>query len=800
MAYLDNSLRLELQKYVEEMTLSGKQSLDEQTMKKLKKICKTADVYVEHAYRLLITQLKKDHSEIRLSAFLIIDELFRRSHVFRELLMDDFHVFLELTIESDYNLPLPPPKYAAKILKTSTQKSIQQWHEKYGGAYKKLSLGFNFLKTCKRVDFNDIRARSLAERSREQEIARRKATALKKKLDKTLKEMEESTTEMLACLTEVENGFNLIVPHPGNFFVKDIETEPVTMPKINLSDCSNSDAECNPTMVVTSSSANTALKTNDHPESVANLSPSYATKDNTDPSVSNQSNPTSDITDPSVPNQSSQHASSDVDSEGEYGSDEEIEDAQLIHQHGLGSRNYNISIEIPKESAGVSVEENEDTADILKMLKDQYQLINKKYLPSLQKWLNILAKSGGSEVDMKKAIDKKNEFETVKQKFITLKVISTNLLSNETDTSEDDNEDFEVVPEKEGYEPHIPSHLRAEYGLETPIDNTKASTSVTKTKNARRTATATVTSKSAIAETVTSKSVDPEKHSSSYWNMTCHTFLDEEKDPTTITANLVKMKEASVCMSLPQASTSKDGSGMKSATDMANLRKKQLLAKAPVIPFGTDLAYWSNPEDIKAPMVEKYESLHRFWVPPEVESERFSHNDIAQLTTRNFEFPGKFEPVKWKCRTLLPNGKLCERMDRHKCPFHGIIIPRNNMGVPDREEDRDKVVKQKPIEYQPESDWQDPELLRDIEAATGINLEIKPKGKKKKGGKGGKKKSDGKYSNLTDIERTKKTSKSRLERKVFNRGSMKRVCAAMDEVAFKRTRDKYANQFNYAFK
>lgn len=29
---------------------------------------------------------------------------------------------------------------------------------------------------------------------------------------------------------------------------------------------------------------------------------------------------------------------------------------------------------------------------------------------------------------------------------------------------DDDDDEFEEVPEKEGYEPHIPEHLRAEYG------------------------------------------------------------------------------------------------------------------------------------------------------------------------------------------------------------------------------------------------------------------------------------------------------------------------------------------------
>lgn len=32
------------------------------------------------------------------------------------------------------------------------------------------------------------------------------------------------------------------------------------------------------------------------------------------------------------------------------------------------------------------------------------------------------------------------------------------------DDDDDDDDDFDEVSEKEGYEPHIPEHLRAEYG------------------------------------------------------------------------------------------------------------------------------------------------------------------------------------------------------------------------------------------------------------------------------------------------------------------------------------------------
>lgn len=65
------------------------------------------------------------------------------------------------------------------------------------------------------------------------------------------------------------------------------------------------------------------------------------------------------------------------------------------------------------------------------------------------------------------------------------------------------------------------------------------------------------------------------------------------------------------------------------------------------------------------------------------------------------------------------------------------------------------------------SDWRDPELMRDIEAATGEDLgSSRTYGKGKKGGKG---KSRKKYPNLTDLKQNANTSRSRLEKKVFNK-------------------------------
>ena len=47
---------------------------------------------------------------------------------------------------------------------------------------------------------------------------------------------------------------------------------------------------------------------------------------------------------------------------------------------------------------------------------------------------------------------------------------------------------------------------------------------------------------------------------------------------------------------------------------------------------------------------------------------------------RVVDFRGKFEPVTHICRATLEGGALCSRRDRVKCPFHGIIVVRDDEG------------------------------------------------------------------------------------------------------------------------
>ena len=98
-----------------------------------------------------MTQLDQEHAEIRLSAFHVVAELFSRSHHFRVLLVDNMQEFLDLTVETDTDQPLPPPKEVAQKLKRLAIHTVQSWHATYGEAYKKLALGYHFLKQVKKV-------------------------------------------------------------------------------------------------------------------------------------------------------------------------------------------------------------------------------------------------------------------------------------------------------------------------------------------------------------------------------------------------------------------------------------------------------------------------------------------------------------------------------------------------------------------------------------------------------------------------------------------------------------------------
>lgn len=140
----------------------------------------------------------------------------------------------------------------------------------------------------------------------------------------------------------------------------------------------------------------------------------------------------------------------------------------------------------------------------------------------------------------------------------------------------------------------------------------------------------------------------------------------------------------------------------------------------------------------------------RFWISDNREGQVLSIGS-AQVVS---EFGGTAEPVKWTCRAKLTSGSLCPRMDRVKCPLHGLIIARDESG----------------------------EIMGKIEEKINFDLAPKPKSKEK---------------GLKSAKTWDETSRSRIEKKIFSKSSAMRVAKDLRKYDKIRTKDKFVDQFNY---
>ncbi|XP_069779154.1 UV-stimulated scaffold protein A [Narcine bancroftii] len=630
---------------VEDLTTSGQQVPNPEKMKELKKICKSSEEYVKHAYHLIMRQLNQEHAEIRLSAFQIANELFMRSNQFRTLLVSNFQEFLELTMETDYEQPLPPPKATAQKLKEMAVKAVQEWQDRYGNAYKKLSLGYHFLKQIKKVDFQDVRVRTQAERKREEERLKRLENINKVRVLKVEEEMKEMSEEIQNTLTELETCFKLLLPHLSEFSCSDMSSQYKQESPDKIDD----------------DSSTTRRQREDHRKT-------FDYYEDEQPCSSKELDPLP-LLDGSPEEQESDEDQDDL-SQSEESESEQLENNEetFIRNHGLLSHKYSLNLEIHTD---LKIKEDEDNSAVINNIKDFQRLINNKYLPTVQYWIQTFTKAGISDARLRRAIDLKRAMDGALKKHDEMNISYTKRLRKvmkATDEEEDgdDDDDFVEVPEKEGYEPHIQEDLREEYGLEPLIQKTKEAV----------------------------KKETPSAGPPTSWRN------DEELDPTCAAATLKIWKQqlSSQMYSLP--GTSKDNilasksAGPKLSSEDARKRKmEEEMRNAPMMPFGLDLQYWGEEQSTSGKIL-KVHTPHRFWGSKEMDDDSENEEMAALLKTRYITFAGKFEPVKHKCRAPMPNGSLCERQDRFKCPFHGKIISRDEQGNPVNPEDRQRLEKE----------------------------------------------------------------------------------------------------------
>jgi hypothetical protein len=78
---------------------------------------------------------------------------------------------------------------------------------------------------------------------------------------------------------------------------------------------------------------------------------------------------------------------SDDDDEFEDMDDDELEERSMVQAHGLGSRKYNLQIEIDPDK--VKLKETDDNKDLYRSLKDAGALVTVRHLPQVVKWLEV---------------------------------------------------------------------------------------------------------------------------------------------------------------------------------------------------------------------------------------------------------------------------------------------------------------------------------------------------------------------------------------------------------------------------
>ncbi|KAL5241831.1 hypothetical protein ACI65C_009241 [Semiaphis heraclei] len=216
---------------------------------------------------------------------------------------------------------------------------------------------------------------------------------------------------------------------------------------------------------------------------------------------------------------------------------------------------------------------------------------------------------------------------------------------------------------------------------------------------------------------------------------------------------------------------------------------RKSVAAVPKLPFDIDLYHWED-EQLSAPRIlPTNQDGHSFWTSNSVIDSDCDGIVIPggseNLRTRVIEFTGKFERVNRQCRAPLPSGRLCPREDRFKCPFHGRIVLRDELGQVVDPEHKKNLEKEK---KQNVPDWQDPQLLRDIQSQTGVDLTMPKKGRRK---------SRKQSSKLTNLKKEQDTPRARLEKKVFKKSSVKKVAKILDGMDQRKFRDKFGDQFNY---
>ncbi|KAL7121573.1 hypothetical protein ACP275_02G190300 [Erythranthe tilingii] len=192
---------------IEKAVDSTAAEVDPRLLKAIKFTVRYSDSELRLAAQTLTSLMKRDHSQVRYLALLIIDELFMRSKLFRSLLVENLDQLLSLSIGFRRTHPLPAPASVASVLRSKAIEFLEKWNESFGIHYRQVRLGYDYLKNTLRFQFPNLQAnaaRAQQERReremRTKEILLKKFEFLKANFSSIKEEIQTNTDEIDECL------------------------------------------------------------------------------------------------------------------------------------------------------------------------------------------------------------------------------------------------------------------------------------------------------------------------------------------------------------------------------------------------------------------------------------------------------------------------------------------------------------------------------------------------------------------------------------------------------------------------
>ncbi|KAG9141652.1 hypothetical protein Leryth_015346 [Lithospermum erythrorhizon] len=197
---------------IEKAVDSTRPEVDPRVLKSIKYIVRNSDSELRIATRTLLSLMKRDHSQVRFLSMLIIDELFMRSKLFRTLIVENLDQLLSFSVGFKRNLPLPAPTAVASVLRSKAIEFLEKWNASFGIHYRKLRLGYEYLKNTLHYQFPNLRenaARAQQERRERElktkEILMKKFENLTENINAIKEEIQSAVDEIAECLDIIRN-------------------------------------------------------------------------------------------------------------------------------------------------------------------------------------------------------------------------------------------------------------------------------------------------------------------------------------------------------------------------------------------------------------------------------------------------------------------------------------------------------------------------------------------------------------------------------------------------------------------